>query len=62
LADYAESVLKPILYGSIDTAPLTVETAAADCRFDAEMDHPCSDAQLQRVKKAQTAGQVLRTY
>jgi hypothetical protein len=62
LDGYAEIVLKPIFYGSIDAESLTEETAPADCRFDAEMDHPCSDAQRQRVKEAEKAGQVLRNY
>jgi hypothetical protein len=59
---YYELVLKYLFYGSTNAPPLTDETTPADCRFDAEMDHPCSDAQLQRVKEAEKTGEILRTY
>jgi hypothetical protein len=55
-------LLRYIFHGSNEVAPLTVTTAPPDCAFDAELDHPCSEAQLRRVKEAEKDGKLLELY
>jgi hypothetical protein len=55
-------LLRYIFHGSNEVAPLTVTTAPRDCAFDAELDHPCSEAQLRRVKEAEKDGKFLELY
>lgn len=44
------------------TSKLVMETAAPDCRFDAEMGYECSEEQLRRIRVAMEAGKPLIAY
>lgn len=59
------SVLKNLYFGHAEVSEhgkLIVETAPPDCRFDADMGHECTDAQLKRVADAEKGGKPLTVY
>lgn len=65
LGGFHDMLLQFLYYGNVNEpgpAALTVDSAPPDCRFDAEMGHACSEAQLKRVQDAFKAGKRLATY
>lgn len=65
LMGYTAVLLDFLYHGPVageGSATLTQTSVPPDCRFDADMGHPCDEAQAKRVKEAAQAGQVLLAY